>query len=89
MFNITFLNKNKMFKKNTKSLWAVMIVLIALVAIMLVMQAQVLMILQDLQASIFGNWDWYFSGNPLPAREVITNPLTTVSSGNPLPALVR
>lgn len=76
-----------MFKKNTKSLWAVMIVVIALIAIMLVMQTQVLMMLQDLKASLFGSFDWYFSGNPLPAREIITNPLSTVSSGNPLPAL--
>ncbi len=73
-----------MFKKNTKSLWVVMIVLIALVAIMLVMQTQVLMILRDLQASLFSSWDWYFSGNPLPAH-----PIDTVGSGNPLPALVK
>lgn len=59
-----------------------MIVLIALVAIMLVMQTQMLMILQDLKASLLGSWNWYFSGNPLPA-----NPIDAVSSGNPLPAM--
>jgi len=62
-----------------------MIVLIALVAIMLVMQTQMLMILQDLKASLLGSWNWYFSGNPLPA----INPIDAVSSGNPLPALVK
>lgn len=67
-----------------------MIVLIALVAIILVMQTQMLMMLQDLQASLFGNYDWYSSSNPLPpARETLIDP-GLIETSNPLPpALVK
>lgn len=53
-------------KKNNKNLWAVMIVIIALIAIILIMQTQILMMLQDLQASLFGNYDWNSSSNAIP-----------------------
>ncbi len=60
------LNKNqKMFKNNTKSLWAMIIVLVALIAIMIVMQTQMLMILRDLKTSIIENLSWHASYEPL------------------------
>jgi uncharacterized membrane protein len=87
--SVYFLNKNKMFKKHAfKNMWLVMIILIALVAIILIMQTQVIMMLQDLKASIFGGWimdvnplppakDWLMDVNPLPPREFVqdVNPL--------------
>lgn len=90
------LNKNKMFEKHAfKNMWLVMIILIALVAIVLIMQTQVIMMLQDLKASIFGGWvmdvnplppvkDWLMDVNPLPPVKEL------VQDVNPLPpALVR
>lgn len=67
-----FKNKNSM-----KKFWIVLSVIIVLIIITMLMQAQMLMMLQDLQTWVFG--DYKFS-NPLP-------PVYPVSS-NPLPPVM-
>lgn len=73
-------------KKHANKFWIIAIILIALVTVTVVLQAQILMMLQDLQTSLFRSFvpttsiEKVLDSNPLPIK-----PVDTVSDSNPLP----
>ncbi len=73
-------------KKHANKFWAIAIILIALVTVTVVLQAQILMMLRDLQTSLFRTLipttsiEQVMDSNPLPIK-----PVNTVSDSNPLP----
>lgn len=75
-------------QKHSKKFWTLAIILIALVTVTVVLQAQILMMLQDLQTSIFRSFyvpttiEQVMDSNPLPIM-----PVETVSDSNPLPIM--
>jgi archaellum biogenesis protein FlaJ (TadC family) len=79
-----------MFEKKhfDNKFWVIAIILIALVTITVVLQAQILMMLQDLQTSLFRSFvpttsiEQVMDSNPLPIK-----PVDIVSDSNPNPPM--
>jgi hypothetical protein len=70
--------------KNNKKLWITLIVILVLVAVMIVLEAQILVMLKDLQASVFGGaGDVIKDINPLPPAKG-----NWIMDINPLPPII-
>jgi len=76
-------------KRHSKKFWAIAVVLIALVTVTLVLQAQIIMMLKDLQTSIFRNFvptskiEYVMDSNPQPVMRNVDY----VMDSNPQPVM--
>jgi len=77
-------------QKHSKKFWTLAIILIALVTVTVVLQAQILMMLQDMQTSLFRSFftptkiETVMDSNPLPIM-----PVDTISDSNPHPPMLN